>query len=147
MLGPVQVLDAGVPLPLGGAKQRSVLVMLALRANRVVSTDALIDGLWGDAPPDSAPNVLQAYVSRLRKVLNRHNNGLQLVRRPPGYVLTVEPRAVDLHRFEEITRQAGQMASADPAAAAGSAAAICVARWVISSNRCRSNAPGCTVRT
>ena len=63
--------------------------MLALHANRVVSTDALIESLWGDAPPDGAPNVLQASVSRLRKVLNRPDHSLRLERRPPGYVLTV----------------------------------------------------------
>lgn len=89
VLGPVQVPDAWVSLPLGGAKQRAVLVMLALHANRVVSTDALIESLWGDAPPDGAPNVLQASVSRLRKVLNRPDHSLRLERRPPGYVLTV----------------------------------------------------------
>jgi DNA-binding SARP family transcriptional activator len=118
VLGPAQVLDIGGPLPLGGAKQRAVLVMLALHANRVVSTDVLIEGLWGDAPPDSALNVLQAYVSRLRKVLNRPDHELRLERRPPGYVLTVQPGALDLHRFEEITHRATQMAAADPAAAA-----------------------------
>ena len=119
VLGPVQVLDAGVPLPLGGAKQRAVLVILALHADRVVSTDALIEGLWGQAPPESATNMVQAYVSRLRKVLNRPDGGLRLASTTrPGYILTVEPAAMDLVRFEKMTRRAAIEASADTAAAA-----------------------------
>ena len=91
VLGPVQVVDDGTVLALGGAKQRAVLAMLALRANHVVSTDALIDGLWGAAAPDSAVNALQGYVSRLRKALNRPDRGLVLERRSPGYLLTMDP--------------------------------------------------------
>ena len=67
VLGPVQVVDQQDALPLGGAKQRAVLAMLALRANQVVSGAALIDGLWGSDPPDTAANAVQGYVSRLRK--------------------------------------------------------------------------------
>src|SRR5262249_48040711 len=68
-LGPLQVTANGGSLPLGGAKQRAVLALLLLHANEVVSTDRLIDELWGEAPPASAANMLQGYVSHLRKTL------------------------------------------------------------------------------
>jgi len=60
VLGPVQVQSAAVPPRLGGTKQRAVLVMLALRANQVVSQDFLVDGLWGTTPPPGAANTVQA---------------------------------------------------------------------------------------
>ncbi len=59
----------GSPLPLGAAKQRAVLAMLALDANRTVSADRLIEGLWGEHPPASAPKLVQQHVSQLRKLL------------------------------------------------------------------------------
>jgi DNA-binding SARP family transcriptional activator len=69
ILGPLEVLDDGRKLALGGPKQRAVLAHLILRANRVVAADLLIDGLWGEEPPESARTTLQTYVYRLRKVL------------------------------------------------------------------------------
>ena len=71
ILGPLEVRAAGRPLPLGGTKQRAVLAMLVLHANQVVSIDYLVDGLWGQASPDSATNVVQVYISRLRKLCTR----------------------------------------------------------------------------
>ena len=61
--------------PLGGSKQRSVVAMLALHANRTLSGDELIDGLWGDDPPASAAKNVQLYVSRLRKALADERRG------------------------------------------------------------------------
>ena len=69
ILGPLEVVHAGTPVALGGTKQRAVFAMLALRVNRVVSIDFLVDGLWGTAPPTDPINVVQVYVSRLRKAL------------------------------------------------------------------------------
>ena len=69
ILGPLEVSDDGRKLALGGPKQRAVLAHLILRANRVVQADLLIDGLWGEEPPESARNTLQTYVYRLRKLL------------------------------------------------------------------------------
>ena len=69
ILGPLEVSDDGRKLALGGPKQRAVLAHLILRANHVVPADLLIDGLWGEEPPESARNTLQTYVYRLRKVL------------------------------------------------------------------------------
>jgi DNA-binding SARP family transcriptional activator len=54
VLGLLEVWEGGRPLPLGGTKQRGLLAILLLRANKVVSRDALSDGLWGERAPQSA---------------------------------------------------------------------------------------------
>ncbi len=69
ILGPLEVVEQGRALPLGGARQRTLLALLLTRANEVVSADRLIDELWGAEPPRSAANALQYHVSQLRKAL------------------------------------------------------------------------------
>jgi DNA-binding SARP family transcriptional activator len=88
ILGTVDALVDGQPLQLGGSKQRAVLAMLALRANRTVSAEELIDGLWEDEPPPTAAKNLQVYVSRLRKALSENGAGATIVTHGRGY----EPR-------------------------------------------------------
>src|SRR5438876_8720169 len=107
VLGSLEVRDGEEPVAFGSAKQRALLALLLLNANRVVSRDRLIDDLWGDEPPETAVTTVQVYVSRLRKVLRSG----ALVTRPPGYVLEVEPDDVDLLRFERLVAQAR---TADP---------------------------------
>jgi YVTN family beta-propeller protein len=111
VLGELEVLAGDRPLELGGAKQRSVLSMLVLQAGNVVSTDTLIDGLWGERPPATAAKSLQVYVSRLRKALGEN----AIVTRPPGYLLDATPEQVDVGRFERLVEEAKREA---PAAAA-----------------------------
>jgi YVTN family beta-propeller protein len=100
LLGPVEVRSDGRELALGGPKQRALLAMLLLDANKTVSRDRLIDGLWGERPPPTAAHTLDNYVSRLRKALS----GGRLSRNPPGYVLRVEPDELDLDLFERLFR-------------------------------------------
>ena len=69
LLGPLEVVDGDRLLALGGVKPRSLLALLLLHANEVVSTDRLIDELWGDEPPATAAKSVQVHVSRLRKEL------------------------------------------------------------------------------
>ena len=102
ILGPLQVLDEGRELPLGGAKQRALLARLLLEPNRVVSRDRLIDELWAASPPDTAATALQVYVSQLRKALGRD----RILTRPPGYLLQVGDGDLDLHRFERLVATA-----------------------------------------
>ena len=102
LLGPLEVREGDGTLPLGGAKQRGVLALLLLSANRVVARERLIDELWGDQPPETAVATLQVYVSRLRKLLP---DGV-LRSRPPGYVLSIEPDEFDLLRFESLVAEA-----------------------------------------
>src|SRR5918911_1560417 len=70
LLGPLLVSRDGAPLPLGGPKLRTLLAILLLEANKVVSADRLVDSLWGENPPETARNTLQVYVSQLRKLLS-----------------------------------------------------------------------------
>jgi hypothetical protein len=80
--------------------------MLALRANRTVSVDALIDGLWGDRPTASAAKNVQHYIWRLRKALDANGSGAQIVTRGRGYELQLPEEAVDASRFERLVERA-----------------------------------------
>jgi DNA-binding SARP family transcriptional activator len=97
------LVEAGVDgraLLLGGAKQRAVLAMLALRANTTVSMDHLVEGLWGERPPPSAAKMIQSYVSQLRKRLDGHAG--KLVTRGRDYELRLPEDSVDALRFEHL---------------------------------------------
>jgi DNA-binding SARP family transcriptional activator len=101
ILGPLEVGSNGSLLPLGGQKQRQLLAMLIVHANEVVSTDRLLDGLWGEHPPRTAVTSLQNFVSQLRKVVGPE----LLVTHQRGYVLRVDPDRVDAARFERLLRE------------------------------------------
>lgn len=121
VLGPLEVSANGTFLPLGGAKQRAVLALLLLHANEVVSSDRLIDELWGDSPPDSATNMVQGYVSQLRKVLEpgriRGEHEI-LVSRSPGYMLQIGADQIDAERFEQLAAEGRRALELEDAAAA-----------------------------
>ena len=102
LLGPLEVDVSGRRLEVRRQKQRALLALLALRAGEVVSTDRLIEELWGATPPKAAVGSLQNLVSELRKALGAE----LLVTRPPGYVLALDRDRVDAHRFERIAREA-----------------------------------------
>jgi len=110
LLGPVEATLNGRPIPLGATKQRAVLVMLALQANATVSVDRLVDGLWGEVPPATAPKMVQLYVSQLRRLLG--GEGAQIVTHGRGYELRVAPEAIDAARFERLVDEAGRSARA-----------------------------------
>src|SRR6266498_2857159 len=105
VLGPVEVWHAGRPLNLGPAKQLVLMAKLLKHANQVVSASQLIEALWGEALPETAPAILHTYVSRLRRAL-RPAGGEILLTRPPGYLLRVEEGQLDLDRFESLVAAA-----------------------------------------
>jgi len=112
ILGPLDVRDDDRELPLGGARQRALLGLLLLHANEVVSSDRLVDELWGEREGSKA---LQVAVSRLRKVIGSD----ALVTKPPGYELRVEHGQLDLHRFERLAADGrAALAEGDPERAA-----------------------------
>src|SRR6266511_1270969 len=111
ILGPLEALEEGRPVALGGSKQRALLAILLLHAPDVVSRDRLIDQLWGASPPDTAPTALQVYVSQLRKILGRET----IVTRARGYSMQVGAGELDLDRFERLI---GDARAQDPAEAA-----------------------------
>lgn len=122
ILGPLEVHSGGAPVALGGSRQRALLAILLLNANQVVSSDRLIDEIWGADPPESAAKALQGYVSALRKALDpgreRGGKGEVVVTRSPGYVIHLEPEQLDLARFDRLRDEARQAAAAgDPAGA------------------------------
>ena len=128
VLGPLEASQDGRLVPLGGAKQRALLATLLVRANRVVSADALLDELWGDRPPESAANMVQGYVSRLRKLLSTGNGDL-IVNSPPGYVLRIDADRVDSHRFEQLVREATEARANGQLEAAGTILREALALW------------------
>jgi DNA-binding SARP family transcriptional activator len=107
ILGPLEVVVDERPLELGGLKQRALLAMVLLEANKVVSSARLIDALWEEAAPETARKALQVYVSHLRKLLGRD----RLETRPSGYLLRVGEDELDLDRFQGL-RAEGKLVEA-----------------------------------
>jgi len=102
VLGPLEVLSGGDAVPVAGRRQRALLTLLLLHAGEVLSTDRLVDRLWGERPPRTATTSLQNAIAQLRKLL-----GPELLRtKPPGYVLELDGSMLDLRRFEELVAHA-----------------------------------------
>jgi len=120
ILGPLEVVDDGRTVPVMGAKPRALLATLLLHANEVVSDDRLIDALWGDDPPATARNVLQAHVSQLRRAVG----GDVVTRRASGYVIELASADLDLARFEELRAEAASLPAAEGAERLRSALAL-----------------------
>ena len=107
MLGPLEVWFDGAPVKIGGARQRALLAMLLLNANRVVSREQLIDELLNDARPETADHTLRVQVSRLRSVVDLPGaSEPRLVRQAPGYRLRVDSGELDLDVFEDLLARA-----------------------------------------
>ncbi len=106
ILGPLKVVGPGGEVELGGHRDRSLLTLLLINAGSVVSTDQLIEDIWGD--PD-ATGALQTALFRLRRVLEPDRPPgappQLLVKRSPGYVLLVEAEQIDARRFEQLVVQ------------------------------------------
>lgn len=117
VLGPIEVVDDDVAVPIGGPRQRLVLALLVINAGDTVSTDRLVDGVWGDDSPNAARRTVQAYVSNLRKALEAVRQDT-LVAHSPGYVLMVDDELVDAARFESAVEHARSLVDTDPTAAA-----------------------------
>jgi DNA-binding SARP family transcriptional activator/class 3 adenylate cyclase/tetratricopeptide (TPR) repeat protein len=117
ILGPFETrVGGGDALALGGLRQRALLAILVLHANEVVSTDRLIDLLWGEHPPATAAHTVQVFVSRLRSALGAA--GDRLLTRPPGYTLEVAVDELDAERFERSYADARAALAADDASRA-----------------------------
>ena len=100
ILGPFEVSVDGERVALGGVRQRAVLAALVLRAGEAVPLDRLIDDLWGERAPATAPHAVRVYVSQLRKALGGAAAALET--RGRAYVLHVGPDELDLTRFERL---------------------------------------------
>ena len=120
ILGPFDVRDRdGREIRLPAGRELSLFALLLLNRGEVVSTDRILEALWGDQPPDTAAKAVQGYVSHLRRVLEPGDRRELLVTRAPGYVLRTEGVVVDATRFEQLAgdgRRALDDGSADEAA-------------------------------
>jgi YVTN family beta-propeller protein len=126
VLGSLSVsLDGGRPVSLGGHKQRTLLATLLLHANDVVARDQLIEAVWGECPPPSAAESLDAYLYRLRRLLGRD----RLPRREGGYSLRVERDELDAQVFERLVADAGRAADARDHAAVAAMLGDALALW------------------
>jgi len=108
ILGPLEVLDEGRAITLAGSKQRALLALLLLHPNETLTTDRLIDELWGERPPARAAKTVQMQISRLRKALageTGHGSSGVVVTRERGYELRLDPDRVDAHRFERLVSE------------------------------------------
>lgn len=108
ILGPIEAYDDETALALGGMRERALLGLFALSPGETVSADRLIDDLWGEDLPANPANALQALVSRLRRSVG----STVIVTRAPGYVLDVDPAAVDAVRFRSMVHSAMETADA-----------------------------------
>jgi len=118
ILGPLEILEDGRAVTLGGRKQRALLALLLLHVNETLSTDRLIDELWGERPPANAAKTVQMQVSRLRKALAIEAGDPSaggVVTRERGYELTLDPERLDSHRFERLVGEGrSELAAAHP---------------------------------
>ncbi len=121
ILGPLEALADGRPLTIPSGQQRTLLALLVVNANRVLSPDRIVDEVWGGRLPGSGTKALAFHVSRLRDALSPGRRpgapagGLET--QPGGYVLRVDPGAIDAVRFERLAREAHELLHADPVGA------------------------------
>jgi predicted ATPase/DNA-binding SARP family transcriptional activator len=103
VLGSIEVIRHGMPIPIGGSKPRLALALLTAHLGSVVSTDRICDELWGENQPADPAAVLQSHLSRLRRLLRPD---AEIVARPPGYLLDAPPETIDAGRFELLCQRA-----------------------------------------
>jgi len=112
VLGPIELWSADRPQDLGPARERCVLAILLLTPGTIVPADTIIDRLWDTRPPAKARESLSAYVARLRGSLRQAvGDSVQLAGRARGYLLDINPEAVDLHQFRQLRRRADALAA------------------------------------
>src|SRR5687767_5146513 len=125
VLGPLEVAGPDGVLPITGRNERIDLAALVGWAGEVVSSDRLIEALWGEEPPRSGVKVIQNLVMRLRKVLG----GEVIATRPGGYVLQADEDAIDVRRFARLVAE-GRAAAQDEAwAVSASSFAAAMELW------------------
>jgi WD40 repeat protein/DNA-binding SARP family transcriptional activator len=102
VLGPVEVSAGGRPVAIGAGKPRALLALLALHEGSTVTTDRLVEGLWGEEPPATAVKMVQVCVSKLRRALAAVGDGAEIVTRGHGYELRLGDGGLDARRFERL---------------------------------------------
>ncbi len=129
LLGPFEVGGPAGPVALGATKQRLLLALLALRANEVVSSEQLIDGLWGERPPPTALKTVHGHVARVRRILESAGMAETLITREPGYFLQVDPDCIDARTFERRAEAGRRSLAAGDAQAAERTLGAALGLW------------------
>ncbi len=129
LLGPVELVVGQRPLDLGGPRQRAVLAMLGLNANRVVPVDHLIDAVWDNSPPSTARGQIQICISALRKIFGDAGKPGAIRTRPPGYVLEIAEADLDSLQFAALAARAREEADAGRFEEAATTLRTALALW------------------
>jgi DNA-binding SARP family transcriptional activator len=125
ILGPLDVRDGDQVVELAGGKQRALLALLIVNANETISTDRIVEELWGEQSPQTAPKVIQNHVSQLRRGLG---DGL-LLTEGAGYRLRLEPGSLDADRFERLFEEGRSALEAGNSGRAGELLREALALW------------------
>jgi DNA-binding SARP family transcriptional activator/streptogramin lyase len=125
VLGPLELENGKGAVALDAPKQRALLGVLLLHPNEAVSSERLIDELWGERPPATATKVLQTYVSQLRRVVGADT----IITRPPGYALRIDEQALDATRFRALVAEGRRLAARGEHDAAGERYREALALW------------------
>src|SRR5438874_10126921 len=128
ILGPLEVVDEGEPVPLGRLKERLVLAVLLLHANEFVSRERLMDELWGESPPPTAKKAVNVYVSQLRKALTRNGRD-PIATGDGGYRISVGADELDVLHLRRLLASARECAAAGELQAAAEPLREALALW------------------
>ena len=131
ILGPLEVVDGGSALRVGGPRHRKLLAVLLLNEGAAVSSDHLIDALWGANPPASAIAILQVRISEIRSALRSASAGAEggIITLHAGYRLEAGIDALDSRRFERLAIAGHQALAHGDNAAAGAKLREALALW------------------
>lgn len=130
LFGSLAAVDAaGARVEFGPPKQRALLALLLMHAGEIVAVDRLIDLLWGEGAPRTAPHSSQIYISELRKALEPMGAACLIVTRPPRYLLDTTPDGVDAWRFENLVRDGARLLDAGQHEEGRAALAAALALW------------------
>jgi predicted ATPase/DNA-binding SARP family transcriptional activator len=129
LLGPVRIDGGQGPRGISGAKPRAVLASMALRIGHVIGVEQFIDDLWGEAPPATARNTVQVYISAVRRALDETRGPLRVERMSSGYGLYGSAEHVDWHLFQALTSQCRRWAGLGDHRTAAGLADRALALW------------------
>ena len=130
VLGPLQVTDIlGSPVPLGGRRTRELLGVLLLHPVQTVTTERLVDCLWGETATEGAFTTLRTYVGQARRLLAAVGAGDVLVTRSGGYALLVDPSEVDAEVFERLVHRGQEALALGDAGSARASLAAALELW------------------
>ena len=129
LLGPLEARCDGEVVDLGPHKQRAVLAVLLLHVGEIVSSERLIELVWGEGPPRTAAHSIQIYVSGLRRAIEPEGSQPSIVTKHPGYALDADPDSIDDHRFQRLAAEGRDELRAGDAVGAAARLREALALW------------------